>query len=258
MKSYDFTVITVCLNAEKFLERNIESVRAQKGVTVEHVIQDGGSADESHKILSKFAKPPLPGYTAAIEVKKDRGIYDAMNKAFARSSGKIVCVLNADDYYASDDVLSKVNEMAQRSHSDIVYGAARFVRSGETVRVCDPSERLALPMHAFKQIPHPVLFAKREALADIHGPFDSTMRISADYKLQATLHANETLVWSYLPSVLVNIEDGGASTSSFSARFLGWRESSRAYREVYNRSGWLAVGSKIWAKLLGTFLPTKG
>lgn len=257
MKSYDFTVITVCLNADKFLGRNIKSVRAQKGVTIEHVIQDGGSTDESHEILSKFTQPPLPGYAATIEIAKDRGIYDAMNKGFARSKGKWVCVLNADDHYASDDVLRTVKERAQNSHSDIVYGAARFVRGGKAVRVCDPGDRLALPLNAFKQIPHPALFVKSGILREVHGPFDSTMRISADYKLQAMLHVNKSLMWSYLPAVLVNIEDGGASTRSYSARFLGWRESARAYREVFNRTGCLAIVSKVWAKLPSTFLRSK-
>ena len=38
----------------------------------------------------------------------DQGIYDAMNKGIRMATGDVIGILNADDYYPSNDVLSRV------------------------------------------------------------------------------------------------------------------------------------------------------
>ena len=60
MKDYKFSIITVCLNSEKYLNRCIESVKKQKYKNFEHIIIDGQSSDSSIQIINKnrshFAK----------------------------------------------------------------------------------------------------------------------------------------------------------------------------------------------------------
>ena len=51
MKNYKFSIITVTLNSEKFLERCLNSVKNLNHKNFEHVIIDGGSTDSTKKIL---------------------------------------------------------------------------------------------------------------------------------------------------------------------------------------------------------------
>jgi glycosyltransferase involved in cell wall biosynthesis len=75
-----------------YLQHALESVllNAQE-VDTEIIYQDGGSTDGSIALAQSL----LP--SSAIHVEKDRGHYDAINRGFHKSTGEILCWLNADD-----------------------------------------------------------------------------------------------------------------------------------------------------------------
>lgn len=50
-----------------------------------------------------------PGIKYIISSERDNGIYDAMNKGILRSAGKIVGIINSDDWYEKNAVESAVN-----------------------------------------------------------------------------------------------------------------------------------------------------
>lgn len=97
---YDLTVITVCYNALQGLKQTTDSVLAAKkrtaGVTIEHLVVDGGSADGTPEWLQQMkADGCIESYVSA----PDRGIYDAMNKGINLARGKILFFLNAGDAF---------------------------------------------------------------------------------------------------------------------------------------------------------------
>ena len=89
-----FSIITVVYNGEKYLEKTIESVIKQKFKNFEYIVIDGGSTDNSVKIIEKFEKKI--DYWVS---EKDRGIYDAFNKGMRVSKGKFIGFINSDDIY---------------------------------------------------------------------------------------------------------------------------------------------------------------
>ena len=68
------SIITPCLNSEKTLKFNLNSVLTQDYKNIEHIIVDGLSSDNTIEIISQF-----PHVSACIS-EKDEGIYFAMNK----------------------------------------------------------------------------------------------------------------------------------------------------------------------------------
>jgi len=48
------SIITVCLNSEKHLERTIRSVLAKTYPDIEYIIVDGGSTDRTLDIIRKY------------------------------------------------------------------------------------------------------------------------------------------------------------------------------------------------------------
>jgi glycosyltransferase involved in cell wall biosynthesis len=109
------SVLTICYNAEAYIERAIQSVMQQRHTDWEHIIVDGGSTDGTVDVLKKY------NHLKWIS-EPDQGQSDAMNKAFTLSGGAIIGYLNADDYYL-EDVFSEVAQLFLSPASpDIVTG----------------------------------------------------------------------------------------------------------------------------------------
>ena len=119
MKNYKFSIITVTLNSEKFLERCLNSVKNLNHKNFEHVIIDGGSTDSTKKIL----KNNETNFTKMI-FEKDNGIWDAMNKGVKISSGEIICFLNSDDHFYPDS-LDIVNSYFNNFKIDFLFGSVK-------------------------------------------------------------------------------------------------------------------------------------
>lgn len=86
------SIVTPCLNASDFLVRALRSVADQQDVTVEHIVQDGGSSDGTLDILQAE-------HGIVWESEPDSGMYDALNRGFDRAAGEIFGHLNADEQY---------------------------------------------------------------------------------------------------------------------------------------------------------------
>ena len=115
----DFTIITPSLNYGRFLGDCLESVAEQQGVTLEHLIIDGGSTDDSAEVAARF-----PHATWSQE--PDKGMSDAINKGFHRAQGDWVMWLNADDRL-KPGALAAMLPLLEKSTADVVYGDWDFV-----------------------------------------------------------------------------------------------------------------------------------
>ncbi|MCA9401525.1 MAG: glycosyltransferase, partial [Candidatus Omnitrophica bacterium] len=97
-----FSIITVCFNAEDFIERAIKSVEAQTYKNFEYIVVDGQSED---KTIEKVSTYPI---VSKIISARDNGIYHAMNRALGFARGEVVYILNADDQLYDENVLEVV------------------------------------------------------------------------------------------------------------------------------------------------------
>ncbi len=109
------SIITVTFNADRFIERTIESVTSQTWTKYEHIIVDGGSKDKTLSILQNYKSTLLKVIT-----EPDDGLYDAMNKGISLASGKYILFLNAGDKLADKNVLNSIFKLAV--NQDFIYG----------------------------------------------------------------------------------------------------------------------------------------
>ena len=110
-----FSIITPCFNSRAVLPRCVGSVRGQGGPAWEHLVQDGASADGTADWLG--AQSGLDWRS-----EKDKGMYDAINRGWARAGGEVLSWLNADEQYLPG-TLARVDEVF-RAHpqADVVHG----------------------------------------------------------------------------------------------------------------------------------------
>lgn len=126
MNSPFFSIITVTYNAENVLQRTLQSVVAQTFPSIEHIIIDGKSTDNTVKMIENYAQK---NSSNNLKIKwlseKDGGIYEAMNKGLQMASGKYVWFMNAGDMLYNVQTAELL--AAQISNADIAYGETALV-----------------------------------------------------------------------------------------------------------------------------------
>lgn len=173
----DISIITPCYNAAKYIAATLESVRAQEGVRVEHIVVDGNSTDGTREILR--SRPEIRWVS-----EPDRGQSDAFNKGLAMARAPLIGWLNADDAY-EPGALAKVVECF-RSHPEA------FIVNGHLLRVDASGAALEyLPARSSKfwlvhfwfkwyGLNHPSTFYRREVFERV-GPVDADLHYAMDY-----------------------------------------------------------------------------
>ncbi len=136
-----FTVITVTYNAERTLERTIESVASQTYHNIEHLIVDGLSTDGTLSLIQEYAEDNSV-HSNPHEIRfireADTGLYDAMNKAIDNATGDYLVFLNAGDKFHSADTIERVvNDALSLDRSDAEQAMWPAVLYGETDLVDD-------------------------------------------------------------------------------------------------------------------------
>lgn len=115
------SVVTPVFNGSRFIERTLQSVLNQSYPNIEHIVVDGGSTDATLTIVERYKES-----LALVISEQDRGMYDAINKGFARASGEIFCYLNSDDLFEPDAVALAV-DIITKSNADMCVGDCIFI-----------------------------------------------------------------------------------------------------------------------------------
>ena len=111
-----FTIATVTFNAEKTLERTLQSVAGQDYPHIEHLIIDGASKDGTVGMLKRYKEEneqEAGMHTIQILSEPDRGLYDAMNKAIRLATGKFTLQLSRGFCFAR--IISKKKGRSRES-----------------------------------------------------------------------------------------------------------------------------------------------
>jgi glycosyltransferase involved in cell wall biosynthesis len=96
MQQMKISVITPVFNGANGLQRTLKSIVCQSSnIDIEHIIQDGGSTDNTASIVNKYKSQ----YNIKYITDSDNGIYDAVAKGMERASGEILAWLGAGDFY---------------------------------------------------------------------------------------------------------------------------------------------------------------
>lgn len=171
------SVLTPSFNQGAFIGDTLASVQAQTYQNVEHIVMDGGSTDQTLERL-RSAGPKVKWSS-----EPDEGQTDALNKAFALSTGEIIGWLNSDDaYYDVKAIESVVEYFSAHPNVDVVYGhAARIDASGRVFRI------LWVPRFSYRHlrwqsfIVQPAAFVRRRAIEDHF--LDASFHFAMDWEL---------------------------------------------------------------------------
>lgn len=213
------TIITICKNAEKEIERTIRSVVSQTFSDIQYIIKDAMSVDGTNRIVMKWKKE---AEKRGIEIKyiqsRDKGIYHAMNMALEHAEGEWCLFLNAGDRLYDENVLTNILRTNFPDNISVVYGHTLIELSEEMGFVqihnhLDLENRFSLG--------HQSCFVRTEIMKQYQ--FDETYKIAADYELFYRLFkAGEEFVKS---NCIVSIYDrNGISAKKLKINYYeNWR-----------------------------------
>lgn len=171
------SVITVVRNGGDTISSTLTSVRQQSLSSIEHVIVDGASSDNTVDLIRTNHHDRLRWIS-----EPDLGIYDAMNKGIAMALGEWILFLGADDELADRSVLSDIFLAQGIQKYDVICGMSAY-RDG---RACIP--RLDWHTLIFNTLHHQAVFYNHRLFSNFK--YRTDIPVVADYELNlfAYLH----------------------------------------------------------------------
>jgi glycosyltransferase involved in cell wall biosynthesis len=169
------SIVTPSFRNSEWLKLCIASVADQEGVVVEHIVQDSVSDDGTLGWLPQDKR-------VKAFVEKDRGMYDAINRGMARTTGDIVAYLNCDEQYLPG-ILKAVVEFFERHPSIDALAADSIVTDTKGDYIC---HRYGLAPHEPEMwVRFPILscsfFLRKRRLQESGIRFDSQWRALGDF-----------------------------------------------------------------------------
>lgn len=235
------TIITVCLNSQDTIGKTIDSVISQNYDGLEYVIIDGGSKDDTLKIIEGY-RDRLSG-TLKLVSEPDKGIYDAMNKGIGMATGDLVCMLNSDDWLA-EDALDTVADAYNGEEYTVIYGMQRRIKDGKVYSA-------GFYGHDFLDrvnIPHQAAYVSLAAYKRF-GLYDTEYKCNSDHDLMIRLYNSGEVIFRPVEKVLVNFLEGGMSSG-----YIGHIEDAK----IRKKYGFIGNGQYIYLVLRAWFLKLIG
>lgn len=204
------SVITVCYQSEKTLGSTIESMLEQTKqmddpkFSIEYLIIDGASKDATLQVAEGYrTKLESQGVEYRIYSEKDHGIYDAMNKGIRLATGDVIGILNSDDWYEPDTLLT-VARTFEKEDCDLMFANIRMHKQDGSSFIKKARQR---KFQTSRDWNHPTTFVKAQILKD--NPFRD-LGIHDDYGFYLQMRKQGRKIVT-VDKVLANFKMGGAS-----------------------------------------------
>jgi glycosyltransferase involved in cell wall biosynthesis len=184
------SIITPSFNQGQFIEETIRSVLLQNYPNVEYIVIDGGSTDNTVKILKKYEQ-----YLTWIS-EPDDGQTDAINKGLIISTGDIIAYLNSDDIYLPGTFFKIAQFLIKNTDVEMVYGNILHINKESEIFEYPKTQQVTLEkMFTFNTyIPQPTVFLRRSLIEDI-GIFDKQLQLAMDYDYWIRVIPNHKIIF---------------------------------------------------------------
>lgn len=222
------SVITVCLNSEKYLRDCIDSIRSQNYENIEYIIVDGKSTDQTLQIVAENRD-----LIRHVISETDRGMYDAINKGIRMATGDVVGVLNSDDMLASPDTIREIASCFRETGTDAVYGDLIYIDAenhNSVIRVWKGKPFKRSRFRTGWMPAHPTFYIRRDLISR-YGFYENHFYSAADYEFMARYLYQHRCSATYLESIIVKMRRGGMSNGNLKRRLRANRRDYLAMKK---------------------------
>ena len=203
----DVSVIICAYNAEKYIAKSIESALSQGGVTLELVLVNDDSTDNTLRMMKQYAS--RDSRIVIIENQQNFGLSVSRNVGARASSGEWITPLDADDWYGAGR-LARLVEAGRRHQVEMVADDMYCVPQGyehkakrllakkfqdvETLATLEDFIRMSQPWRGVWGYMQPLV--RRDFLIANNLGYDEQLRVMEDwdYWMRCLLHGARLLV----------------------------------------------------------------
>jgi glycosyltransferase involved in cell wall biosynthesis len=229
----EISIITSTLNAERFLQKTIDSVKEILNNKIEWIIVDGNSTDGTLNIIKQNRE-----LFSQIIVGNDIGIYDAWNKGVKKARGDWLCFVGAGDALMKNFFIDYETLLSKSEDSNLIYSLVEVVSSsGKKLKLLGDTKFERQEFIRQMTIPH-VGTLHSSKLFEKHGLFNTSFRSSGDYEF--LLRCGEDIKPIFLNTITAKMLYGGTSES-----IVGLKETLRIHK------GYLSVLSRYSIFIVG-------
>ncbi|TNV15154.1 glycosyltransferase [Buttiauxella sp. B2] len=126
------SIIIPCYNSSEYIEECLLSVIQHARNSIEVIIVNDGSTDDSFKVIEKVLAG-FPGTNTTLIDQENKGVSVARNTGIEHSRGEYICFLDADDFY-SDKFWSIVPDIINNRNFDIIeFNGSQFEGSTDNI-----------------------------------------------------------------------------------------------------------------------------
>ncbi|MGD0338847.1 MAG: glycosyltransferase family A protein [Bacteroidota bacterium] len=158
------SVIIPVYNGERYLREAIESVIAQTWQTIEIIVVDDGSTDDSAAIARRYSEP------VHYYPQQHGGFCSAMNHGITSAKGDFFSFLDADDLWALNKLQLQMDSFEESPGTDIVFGHVKQFFSSDIDQ--NLRKRYWIPSEILPGYIHGAMLIKRDSFLKA-GYFDS-------------------------------------------------------------------------------------
>lgn len=239
------SIITVCYNEKKDIERTCKSIVAQNYDDFEWIVIDGGSDDGTIDILEKYRD-----HMTVFVSEKDHGVYNAMNKGIAFAQGEYVLFLNGGDALCNENVLSCVFANDQYT-GDVLYGGCYLLgKNGAQKKIHFPQNLKKYFFYNYN-INHQSTFI-RKRLFDEYGNYDESYMIAADYEKWLCFMENH-VHFMRVPFFISYYKAFDGLSTKKDLENITWGERQKIITKYFQQKNTISFHMKTIFYVLGTF-----
>jgi glycosyltransferase involved in cell wall biosynthesis len=235
------SVIIPVFKAGKKLEATLASIFYDGARSMEVIVVDGGPPEETIEALRQYQ------YRIRLVSEPDKGIYDAMNKGIAVSTGRFLYFIGAGDLLFAKGMEAMWPHLSECApHSPVLFYSNVLWRPGPIYY----DGKFSKAKIARKNICHQAIIYSREVFAR-HGLYDLQYRVLADHAFNIKCFADSEIAKVYVDTVLADYEGAGASAGQDDVVFKKhrWRLAASLGPTAFVVHVFQRAGSAIWRRL---------
>ena len=235
------SIVTPSYNQGEFIGRTVESVLSQDYPSLEYVIQDGNSKDNTLDVLRSFQEK-----LAHFDSRQDNGQAHAINIGFQHTSGEIMAYLNSDDILLPGALSYVAAYFTHHPDVDVVYSHRVIINDLD-----QEIGRWILPPHDNEillwadYIPQETLFWRRSLWEKIGSQMNESFHFALDWDLILRFRAVGAK-FRRLPRFLAAFRLQAGQKTSIQMSSVGLNEMDRLRRQFHGHDvTWHEINKNI-------------